>query len=96
MTPQLYDLQKSSLPSRKDKVEISHSSAYELDHLYSLELFCGSKAFSKYQSPPQEFSQTVFLSLETWLDFSFGGWSERLQQFMPVCEDSLQFNLFNI
>ena len=28
MTPQLYELQKSSLPSRKEKVEISHSSAY--------------------------------------------------------------------
>ena len=36
------------------------------------------------------------LFLERWQDIALRGWSERLEHFMLVCGDSLEFNVFNI
>ena len=63
MTPQLYELQKSSLHCGKYEVEISHSYAHKQGHLY----FSNSshilwlKAFSNYQKPSSGVLSNCFL-----------------------------------
>ena len=73
----------------KDKVEISHFLSIKTRSSVFLKLipYFGFESFFETSKVPLG-SSLIFCQ-----DFSFGGWSERLQQFMSVCGDSLQFNL---